>query len=83
MATLPAISVPREAENALARRFGSLRWPALLFLRDGKYVTTLNGMHDWDVFLERVTQALAMPISRAPTIGIPLVSAGGDAPGCH
>jgi hydrogenase-1 operon protein HyaE len=74
--------VPRESENALARRFGSQRWPTLLFLRDGQYVTTLSGMHDWEVFIERVTQALAMPVSRAP-IGIPVVSATAGGASCH
>ncbi len=78
--------VPREREDKLARRFGSQRWPTLLFLRDGHYVTTVSGMHDWEVFIERVTQALAMPISRAPTIGIPIVSAASATAGgasCH
>jgi len=74
--------VPRESENALARRFGSQRWPTLLFLRDGQYVTTLSGMHDWEVFIDRVTQALAMPVSRAP-IGIPVVSATAGGASCH
>lgn len=74
--------VRRHQEDALARRFGSQRWPTLLFLRDGQYVTTVSGMHDWEVFIERVTQALAMPVSRAPTIGIPVVSAN-SAPSCH
>jgi hydrogenase-1 operon protein HyaE len=75
--------VAREHEDALARRFGSQRWPTLLFLRDGAYVTTLSGMHDWDVFVDRVAQALAMPVSRAPTIGIPVVSATAGGSGCH
>lgn len=76
--------VPRDREEAVARRYGSQRWPTLLFLRDGQYVTTVSGMHDWDVFLERVTQALAMPVSRAPTIGIPVVSATGTGgASCH
>jgi hydrogenase-1 operon protein HyaE len=74
--------VPRESENALARRFGSQRWPTLLFLRDGQYVTTVSGMHDWEVFIDRVTQALAMPVSRAP-IGIPVVSATAGGASCH
>lgn len=68
--------VRREDEMALARRFGSQRWPALVFLRDGRYVTTIAGMLDWDVYLERVAQALAMPATRAPTIGIPVVAQG-------
>lgn len=74
--------VPREHEEAVARCFGSNRWPTLLFLRDGQYVTTVSGMHDWEVFLERVAQALAMPVTRAPTIGIPVVAATGGS-NCH
>ncbi|HEY1130686.1 MAG TPA: hydrogenase [Roseateles sp.] len=75
--------VHRHQEDALARRFGSQRWPTLLFLRDGQYVTTLPGMHDWDDFLSKAEAALAAPISRPPTIGIPLVSAGSSDGGCH
>ena len=66
----------RAHEDAIAKRYGSIRWPALVFLRDGQYVTTLSGMLDWDVFVERVGQALAMPASRAPTVGIPVTRAG-------
>lgn len=75
--------VPRELEDQVARRFGSQRWPTLLFLRDGGYVGTVSGMHDWDVFLQRVESALASPVTRAPTIGIPVVSATGAAASCH
>jgi hydrogenase-1 operon protein HyaE len=74
--------VPLDSQEAIARRFGSQRWPALVFLRDGEYVTTLAGMHDWTDYLERVTAALSMPTSRAPGIGIPLVSAA-SASSCH
>ena len=69
--------VPRQKEELLARRYGSNRWPTLLFLRDGQYVTTLPGMHDWDVYTARFSEALAAAPSRAPTIGIPVVSAQG------
>lgn len=74
--------VRREHEAALAQRFGSQRWPTLLFLRDGQYVTTVSGMHDWDVFVQRVAQALTLPVSRPPTIGVPLVAAS-SGPACH
>lgn len=74
--------VRREDETALALRYGSQRWPSLVFLRDGRYVTTISGMLDWDVYLERVAQALAMPTSRAPSIGIAVV-AQDAAPSCH
>lgn len=66
----------RDSEDALARRYGATRRPALVFLRDGQYVTNLSGMLDWDVYLVEVARALALPVSRAPGIGIPLVAAG-------
>lgn len=75
--------VPRQHEDAVAQHYGSQRWPTLLFLRDGDYVTALAGMHDWDVFLQRVEQALAQPASRAPTIGIPVVAAAPADAGCR
>lgn len=80
-----AIGVARpEAEDALARRFGSQRWPALVFLRDGQYVTTISGMLDWDVYLAQLGRALAMPTSRVPGIGIPLVVTGAaSTSSCH
>ncbi|HMZ00045.1 MAG TPA: hydrogenase [Burkholderiaceae bacterium] len=78
--------VDREHESEIARRFGSNRWPALVFLRDGAYVTTLAGMHDWTDYVAKVGEALDAPVGRAPTIGIPLVAAtagAGAAPACH
>jgi hydrogenase-1 operon protein HyaE len=77
--------VPRDNEDAVARRYGSQRWPTLLFFRDGQYVTALAGMQDWDVYPGMVAAALAMPASRPPTIGIPVVrqaSAASDG-ACH
>ncbi|WP_238446768.1 hydrogenase [Azohydromonas australica] len=65
----------RSAEAAVARHFGSNRWPSLVFVRDGSYVHTLPGMHDWDDFVTRVHEALALPPSRIPGIGIAVVSA--------
>jgi hydrogenase-1 operon protein HyaE len=67
-------AVPRESEDALARRYGSQRWPSLLFFRSGQYVTAIAGMKDWDIYLQDVASALHMPPSRPPTIGIPVVS---------
>lgn len=77
--------VPREHEDAVARRYGSQRWPTLLFFRDGQYVTAIAGMQDWDVYVQGVAAALSMPPSRPPTVGIPVVSQGGAgvASACH
>ena len=71
----------RSAEGAVAQRFGSNRWPSLVFVRDGRYVSTLPGMHDWDVFVSRVQEILAMQPTRIPGIGIAVVSADAGA-GC-
>jgi len=76
-------AVLRHLEDAVARRYGVQRWPSLLFLRDGQYVATLAGMLDWDVYLAEVARCLALPVSRAPTIGIPVVSAGAADSSCH
>ncbi|MGD9831948.1 MAG: hydrogenase [Piscinibacter sp.] len=75
--------VAPDSQDAVARRYGSQRWPSLVFLRDGQYVTTLAGMHDWTDYLKLVEAALAMPVSRAPTIGIPVVSANASSTSCH
>ena len=75
--------VPRDSEDAVAKRYGSQRWPSLLFFRDGQYVTAIAGMQDWDVYLSGVAAALAMPPSRPPTIGIPVVSHTAGGSHCH
>lgn len=74
--------VPRDNEDAVARRYGSQRWPTLLFFREGQYVTAIAGMQDWDVYQSGVAAALSMPATRAPTIGIPVVTQGGGS-SCH
>jgi hydrogenase-1 operon protein HyaE len=73
----------RRNEEAFARRYGSQRWPSLVFLRDGAYLGTVSGMKDWPVFLAEIAAVLAATPRRAPTVGIPVVSASGDAAACH
>ena len=75
--------VPRADEDAVAARFAANRWPSLLFLRDGRYVTLVAGMLDWTDYVARVAEALALPPSRVPGIGIPVVGAATGASGCH
>lgn len=75
--------VRREDEDALARRYGVQRWPSLVFVRGGRYVATISGMRDWDAFRREVTEALAAPTTRAPTIGIPVVGAEGGGSPCR
>lgn len=72
--------VARADEDALARRFGVTHWPALVFLRGGRWVDTLSGMQDWDVYLQRLQAIAARPASRPP---IAVHAAGQPAAGCH
>jgi len=69
-------------ERQLGVRFGEQRRPALVFLRDGDFVTTVQGMLDWQPFVDRVAHALNAPTTRAPSIGIAVVSAE-TARGCN
>jgi hydrogenase-1 operon protein HyaE len=74
--------VAREGEDEVARRWSVLRWPSLVFMRDGQYLATLSGMKDWDVFVAEVGQALRAQPTRRPGVGIPVVSADASR-GCH
>lgn len=76
--------VPRDVEDALAAKYNVQRWPSLVWLRDGRYVTLIAGMLDWTDYVQRVQQALASAPTRVPGVGIPLVAAQGSAaPSCH
>ncbi|SEQ42792.1 hydrogenase-1 operon protein HyaE [Solimonas aquatica] len=63
--------VARGDEFAVGDRFGALRRPSLVFLRDGQYVATIPGMRDWDVFLNEARAALQAPPTRPPSIAMP------------
>jgi hydrogenase-1 operon protein HyaE len=73
--------VPRDAEDALARRYAVQRWPSLVFLRDGGYLGTLSGMQDWDVYLESLRTLLTREPGRRPAPTIAIQPAG--ASNCH
>lgn len=68
------VLLPAEA-NALAARYGIRRWPALVFVRGGEYVGSIEGLRDWDDYTRETARLLAAPTTRAPTIGIPVTSA--------
>jgi hydrogenase-1 operon protein HyaE len=75
-------AVVRRDEDAIARRWGVQRWPSLVFLRDGRYVGELAGMHDWDDYVRQVAALLHRRPGRAPTVGIPVVAAVAARGGC-
>ena len=65
-----------DAARAVHARFGFRRWPALVVLRDGHYVGTIDGLRNWDEYLEEVAALLAAEPIRPPSIGIAVTAAG-------
>jgi hydrogenase-1 operon protein HyaE len=78
-----AVLLPAAA-RALAPRYGFRRWPALVLLKDGGYVGAIDGLRDWQVYVDELSRLLESAPTRAPAVGI-AVTAGVDraAGGCH
>jgi len=65
-----------EAARAFQPRYGFRRWPAVVMLKDGQYVGAVDGLRNWDEYLEDVAGLLAAAPARAPTVGIAVKGAG-------
>jgi hydrogenase-1 operon protein HyaE len=76
-----AVIAPELARKEKAR-FGIMRWPSLVFVRDGGYVGVIEGMRNWDEYAREIAEMLERPAGRAPSVGIPVMSAG-ESPTCH
>lgn len=61
--------------DALRQRYGFSEYPALVFVRGGRYVGTLTRIRDWADYLARIDAFFTAPPQRPPGIGIPVVSA--------
>lgn len=70
------------AARVLAQRYGIRIWPALLALRDGNYLGTIEGLKDWGAYVRLLPELLAAEPSRPPGIGIPVLGANAAAQ-CH
>jgi len=65
-----------EVARKVALRFGFARWPALVVLRDGAYVGSIDGLRNWDEYLEETSRLLLSEPTRPPSVGIAVTSAG-------
>lgn len=63
-------------------RYGFNRWPAIVLLKDGLYVGAIDGLHDWDVYLEQLGALLSAAPTRPPSVGIAVRGPAGTAGGC-
>ena len=66
------------AARTVATRYGFRRWPALVVLADGQYVGAIDGLRDWQDYLDELARLLATAPTRAPSIGIAVKTAGAD-----
>lgn len=72
------------AARAIAPRYGFRRWPALVLLKDGRYVGAIDGLRDWQDYLQELQRLLEAQPTRPPSIGIAVTAAGqGDSQPCH
>lgn len=74
--------LPPEAARKIATRYGIRVWPALLGLRDGEYLGSIEGLKDWSSYVRQLPELLSAPASRPPSVGVPVANANA-ASHCH
>ena len=70
------------AARSLQGRYGFRRWPAFVMVRDGAYLGAVDGLRNWDEYLQEVERLLDAQPTRPPTIGVAVKTAGTGAAGC-
>jgi hydrogenase-1 operon protein HyaE len=71
-----------EAARQFQVRYGFNRWPALVMLKDGRYVGAVDGLRDWEPYIEQLTALLTAAPTRPPSVGIPVRGPDAAASGC-
>lgn len=74
------VLLPADARK-VAPRFGFARWPALVLLKDGRYVGAIDGLRNWDEYTQEMQRLIEAEPTRAPSVGVAVRSAA--ASGCH
>ena len=59
-----------EAAREFHVRYGFRRWPAVVLLKDGAYVGAIDGLRNWDEYVDAVGRLLAAEPTRPPSVGI-------------
>jgi len=71
-----------EAARLAQARFGFHHWPALVVLKDGRYVGAIDGLREWDVYRDQLEALLAAEPTRPLSVGIAVRAADERAGGC-
>lgn len=72
----PAV-ISQDYEKTLQGRYNFSVWPALVFLKEGRYLATITKVQDWDIYMAEINSILALEPKRDPGIGIPVVAGNG------
>jgi len=72
--------LPPPLANAKASTYGVRRWPALVFLREGRWLGNVEGLRDWGEYLAAVNELVEGEVRPLPARVIPVAAAG--APSC-
>lgn len=70
---VPAV-IDRSIEKKLQKKFDFKVWPALVFLKQGKYLGTLTRILDWSDYATEIPTILQTTPSRNPGLGIRVVT---------
>jgi len=62
--------VDESSETKLAKKYGFNMWPAMVFLKNGKYVDLITRIRDWSDYMDEIPVILNKEPTRAPSIGI-------------
>jgi hydrogenase-1 operon protein HyaE len=71
-----------DVARKLAPRYGFARWPALVLIKDGRYVGAIDGLRNWDEYIDEMQRLLAAEPGRPPSVGIAVKSDSAADP-CH
>jgi hydrogenase-1 operon protein HyaE len=71
-----------EAARAIAVRYGFRRWPALVVLDGGGYVGAIDGLRNWDEYLNDIALLANAPVTRPPSVGIAVRGPGNATGDC-
>jgi hydrogenase-1 operon protein HyaE len=72
-----------EAAREFHVKYGFRRWPAFVVLRDGAYIGAIDGLRNWDEYLDEVARLLAAQPTRPPSVGIAVKGPGDNGAGCN
>ena len=67
--------LPPPLANAKAATYGVRRWPALVFLRAGEWLGNVEGLRDWNDYVEAVNALLEGEARPLPQKVIPVAAA--------